>query len=533
MSASGFSVETDLPRTARANLRRLSRAIKAPIETQPYVTFLLRDYRRVREFGRRTHVLDTRLLPPGIRMDPRSAGFFEIHLKAWTKELSLWLSRVVEHGWLYLTPRQYNLVALLKRLSDRITAFDFEHVNLRDPKLIERMRRIESLFLLLQYTPETASMIHTAIATFCERNHEPEGALERVEMLMEQVLAEDRSLPSLYNFILGLNIVKHRRFLQLPDLMREGLEDVVDARDFDCEPAVRSRVEGYIHEALGSLTSLHGQLQEARRIGSYVAFDDLGKPDPTVLWKVYEAGAGLKAFDFDADQTNLVLFTTRLLRGFDTVFTPLLNGQCMLVEAGRVQIFSPSFFERELARLRSLADKLETGPFHFANFPLKRFLAIRSERLDAIGHETEVSQLLNEAVGCLVDLGKTITKVLSLRAPLGAAPAPPVAPAPLAPGGPAPTGPLEPPALQAGAFALPHETHHFPSGTPLAGRTVAEALSAAVTACFTTGLLFRDDFLTMFLGREKVLAADLRQRIKLMENLLEPEKFRELSQRYV
>lgn len=519
MSDRGFSGETDFPRTARDNLRRFSRTIKAPIETQPYVAFLMRDYRKVRDFGRRTHVLDTRLLPPGIRMDPRTCGHFELHLKAWTKELSAWLARVVEHGWLYLTPRQYNLVALVKRLADRITAFDFDHLNLRDPKLIERMRRIESLFLLLHYSPETAGMIHTAIVTFCERNHEPEGALERVEMLMQQILAEDRSLPSLFNFILGLNIVKHRRFLQLPDLMREGLEDVVDARDFDCEPAVRARVEGYINDAIGSLRSLHGQLQEARRIGSYVAFDDLGKPDPTVLWKVYDVGAGVKAFDFDADQTNLVLFTTRLLRGFDKVFSPLLNGQIMLVEATRAQVFSPSFFERELARLRSLADKLETGPFHFANFPLKRFLAIKTERLDAIGHETEVSQLLDEAVGCLVDLGKTITKVLSLRAPLS-------------PDAPASAGPLEPPALQAQAFALPHEAHHFPSGTPLAGRTVAEALSAAVTACFTTGLLFRDDFLTMFLGREKVLAADIRQRMKLMENLIEPEKFRELSQRY-
>ena len=128
-----------------------------------------------------------------------------------------------------------------------------------------------------------------------------------------------------------------------------------------------------------------------------------------------------------------------------------------------------------------------------------------------------MTDLIGESVGCLVDIGQTISKVLSLRVSASL------------PGGQSAETiePLQPIVLRGKAFALPHENDRFRAGAPLAGKTVAEALGAAATVCFTTGMLFEDDFIVMFGGKEKKLEDDVRQRMKLLEHLLDPEQYRQ------
>jgi hypothetical protein len=504
---------------ARGQISRISRAIKQPVQGLSYFSFLLREYGRVRQFGRRTHVLEAGIWPPGIRLDPNLAFFLVKQAQAWAAELSTRLQAVVEHGWLHLTPRQYNHVVLVKRLADRIQSFDFLHLNLREMNIVDRFKRIESLFLMLHYHGETMGVVLGALRTFYEKQHDPEQEIERTHSLVARLLSEDITLPSLYNCLLGFNILKRRRFLTLADLMREGLGEMVDTRGFDCDAQVRGRMDGYIDESIESIKRLHEQLQEARRINSYVTLDDQGRPDAAILEVLYGSAEARETHDFNADQQNLVVFGSRLMRAFDTVFSPLLNGQVALRTIGKVPIFARAFFELEFTRIRTLIEKLETGPFHFSSFPLQRYFQIKGARLGAIGNETDVSLLVDEAVGCLVDLGKTLTKVLGLRTPLGASRDPAI--------------PLEPVVLQGKAFSLPHEDQLIHSRSLLSGMTVGEGIATAVTVCFTAGLLFQDDFLSLYHGKEKRLAEELRRRMRLMENLLDPESYQELYALYI
>ena len=341
----------------------------------------------------------------------------------------------------------------------------------------------------------------------------------RTSSLVLEILAEDFGLPSLYNCIVGLNIIKYRRMLTLGDLMREGLGEMVDSQGFDCENQVRARVEQYIDDSLQSMGKVHEQLQETRRINHYMTFDEQGKPDTAVLRKLYAPVDSRASVDFDADQANLVLFLSRLIRIFDRVFSPLLNGHCVLEGDVKAAVFSRSLFETDFTRLRTVVEKLEKGPFHFSQFPLSRYLQIKGERLGTVGNEMEGSQLILEGVGCLVDIGKTLVKILSLRSPPGAA-----------------DGvhePLQPIVLQGKAFVLPYENRRLQAHSLINGTTVLEALALTVSICFTVGLHFQDDFLFIFSGKEKQLQADLRARLKLMENLLDAENYRELSALYV
>jgi hypothetical protein len=498
---------------------RVSRAIKRPLARLSHLGFLFREYARVQEFGRKSHVLGAHLFPPGVRMDPHLAGVLAREMQPSAVELSALLRPVMEHGWMYLTARQYNLVALLKRLADRLQGFNFLRLNWGDVNLVDGMRRIENLFLMLHANPDTSDSILEALHVFFEKQHEKKEEIVRTGSLVLEILAEDFALPSLYNCIVGLNVMKYRRMLTLGELIREGVGDIVDSRTFDCENQIRSRMDAYVEDALQSMKKQHEQLQEARRINSFAGVDELGKPDTAALRQLYASAQPATPADFEGDQENLVLFLSRLLRGFDKVFFPLLGGSCTLEGGEKVTLFSQSFFEMDFARLRTVADKLETGPFHFASFPLSRYLQIKTARLGTVGKETEGSELILEGVGCLVDIGKTLVKVMSGRSSGSGGPAGPIAA-------------LQPIVLQGKTFSLPAENGKLRTHSFLNGKTVTEALSTAISVCFTMGLLFQDDFLALFLGKEKKLAADLQVRLRLIENLIEPESFQSLSALY-
>ena len=502
----------------RGKVSRLSRTIKSPLQRLSYLSFLFREYMRVRDFGRRSHVLEARVLPPGVRVDPHMRTFLVQELQPSAAELSRRLSPVMEHGWLYLTPRQYNLVVLLKRMADRLQAFDFSQLNLKDIDLIERLRRIESLFLMLHYSPDTLQTILDAVREFFEKQHEADEEIVRTSSLILEVLSEDFSLPSLHNCITALNIFKYRRMLDLHDLMREGLGEMVDTQGFDCEQQVRARMDDYIDDALQSMKKVHEQLVEARRINHFISFDERGKADPSILRRVYASRDPRIPADFDADQGNLVLFLSRLIRGFDRTFSSLLNGTVVLEGDERGAIFSHSFFETDFARLRTAVEKLESGPFHFSSFPLSRYLQIKDARLGTVGNELEGSQVIEESVGCLVDIGKTLVKVLGARSPAAAD---------------GPIEPLQPVVLQGKAFSIPRESSRITAHSLLKGISVIEALTLAVSICFTAGLYFQDDFLSLFTGKEKKLSVDIQTRLRLMQNVLDPENFKELSGLYL
>jgi hypothetical protein len=524
---------------ARAHVSRVSRAIKPAIETKSFIAFLLRERSRVREFGARTHVLAAGLWPPGIALDPNLIAFLAQQVQPWAGELAARLVPLLENGWLYLTPRQYNLVALLKRLCGRLQALDFSKLNLRDRNLVDRLRRIESMFLMLQYNPDSMGVILSALRVHHEKQQQGPEEVDASHALVIRLLTEDCTLPSFFNCLVGFNIFKHRRFLSLADLARPGIGETVDTVGFDCEPRVQARIDEYLSNSLSSLRELHEQLVEARRVNQYIAVDEQERPVAAALWEIYKAGEAREPADFDADQENLVPFLSRLIRGFDRTFSQLLEGACPLSE-GKAFIFARSFFELELTRLRTLAGKLENDVFRLTHFPLHRYLHVRKSRLDAAHGEGDVTDLIGESVACLVDIGQTISKVLALRAragdtgagAAGAAPAgpAPAGPAAAVPGAAGPVPPLQPIALRGKPFVLPHENERLRAGSPLAGKTVVEALTAAVTVCFTTGMLFQDDFVVMFVGKEKKLEGDLRQRMKQVEHLLDPVQYRETAQ---
>ncbi len=513
-------------RAAALQAARAQRALKRPQQEASYIGFLLRERRRLREFGRQTHVLETTVLPPGVRPAPGLQGFFVQSLQAWSSRLSPALKGLLEHGWLHLTPYQYNLLALLRRLSDRILAFDFVRLDYRSRHLVDRLRRIEQPFLTLACRGEHLVTILAAIRRVADKTHMEAEECAQLCTLAERLLAAEASLPSLHNALLGLNSVRNRRLTLLGDLVdleSPGLAGLINSRDFDGGAGLRRRIDDYLQESLDSLRKLHAELSEVRRLAGYVHRGADGEADTGALAAFYAFGG----HDLNADLADTVLFAQRLCRRFDRVFFDLLGGRVTIADRGALRIFSRNFFENELDRLRGVGDKLEKGPFHFTNFPLQRYLRIQAGGLAAIGNEAEASALVQEAVAILVDLGKTAVRLLSLVIP---AASPASAASAASAGGEAvqPPAALEPIVLQGRGFNWPAAGLRIGAPSALAGLSVAEALRQLVEVSLSVGLLCRDRFLDLFLAKRRRLESDLEARVRLLENLMAPEEHREL-----
>lgn len=502
---------------ARRRSAKIRQSIKVPQKSAGYLAFLFREMRRIRDFGNKTHVLETGFFPPGVRITRGLQGFLVRSLQHWAVELSSRLKLVNDHGWLHLTPLQYNLVRTLKQLCERILAFDFVHLNYRSRDLIDKLKRIETLFLILHYRSNYLNSILSSLALVYKKQGEDEEEGIEAQNLAFKILARDAALPSLYNCLVGLNIVRHRRLLSLSDLMRPGLGETVNGREFECDPEVRERIETYSRDSVESIKKLHSQLQEVRRLNSYLDLDGQGNTSDAILRRLYRADKGKEDRNYEADKQNLLLFILRLFQAFYRLYFPLLSGKIQIASVGRSAIFSRSFYELELARLGGMIEKLRKGPFHFSKFPLDRYLQLKNNRIGAIGNESEFVQLIDEGVADLVDLGKSLAKVLSLDL------------------GPAMAGedePLEPTILQGKPFRLPHGQRKIEKSPFLEGKTVVEALSSAVSFCFTAGVLFQDRFVYFFLGKERRFEMELASRMELLKNLLDPEKYQELSSLY-
>jgi hypothetical protein len=495
---------------------RVRDTVKAEQQSLPYLGFMLRERRRVREFGRRTHTLEARFLPPGVRISPELRDFFVQQLQSWAAEITPRLNLVTENGWLHLTPLQYNLVVLLKALADKILEFDFIHLSYRDRNLIDRLKRIESLFLMLHYRPEYLQSILDSVMTIYKKQGDREEEGRQSRSLAMRILSKDATLPSLYNCIVGLNMAKHRRFVTLEELMRPGLGQAVSTRDFNCTVAVRRRIDDYVHSSLESIKKLHSQLLEVRRLNGYLYYDEQGAVNAGHLRLLYNKKFSKRRGGFDADQANVLLFAQRLFEAFYGSFVSLLNGKVHIDGVGRTAVFSRAFYEMEMARLAVTIEKLKKGPFHFSNFPLSQYLQVKEARMGTIGRERELIQLIEEGIACLADLGKSLARVLgSSVGNINAQ-----------------EEPLEPVIFRGKPYSLPFAERRILDRSYLGGKTVSEALSDAISQCFTLGMLFRDRFVYLVLGSENKYERELQSQVKLLKNLVDPGRYQELRIQY-
>jgi hypothetical protein len=505
-------------------LRRIwrnRRNIKSNPTGAPFFRYLFSEYRKIRAFGNLTHIFLPRVLPSGMRLSADVGPTFAKYLQPWTVELLRALSYALRSGWPLLSKKEYNLLVMLNKLCEKIASTDFARLNASDRSLIDRLRALESHFLVVHYRPEYPEIILSAFEKIVKKElSSRKGDLRDAMPLVGRILNKGDDLPSLYNFLLGLNMLKYRRYFELKDLIDQSAGEMVSSEIFECEKQTQEVIDFFIEDSKRELVFLHKRKLEILQAKSYLPSDETGRVDFKNLEFFYESSDTSDRFNFTSDQESLFLLSTRFLKIFLSSFENILNGKIQLSGVGKVELFAKNFFQIEFTKLRSCTDRLESASYALqAQIPYSHYLLVKSGRRTASQSESEAIGILQGALRILVDLGKKLDRILHSRIP--------------AVEGTEENAPLDTGVLRERAFIIPHENRIIKFKTKLGGRKVGEALAFIVSICYLAGMFFRIEEVYDLIGDEVKVNDAIRSKLEVLERVAKPKEYQELRERYV
>jgi hypothetical protein len=500
---------------------RNRRSVKLNPSNASLFRYLFVEYRKIRAFGNITHVLFPRLIPSGMRLSGDVGATFAKHLQPWAVELLRALSYILRSGWPFLSKKEYNLLVMLNKLCEKISSTDFALLDGGDRNLVDKLRALECHFLVIHYRPEYPEIIVSALEKIAKidlstRKEDLRGAIP----IVKRILNKGDDLPSLYNFLLGLNMLKYRRYFELQDLIDRGAGEMVSSDTFECDKQTQEEIDFFIEDCKKELVSLHKKKLEILHAKTYVPHNEMGQVDFKILEFFYVSNDAPDRYDFTKDQENLFLLATRFLRIFLSSFENILNGKIQISGVGYVELFARNFFQIEFTKLRSYTDKLETAAYGFqAQTSYSHYLLVKSGRRAVSESESDAFGILQEALRLLVGLGKKLDRILHSRIP--------------AVEGGEGRAPIEAGALKERAFVLPHENGIIKFKTKLGGRRVGEALAFVVSICYLAGVFFRAEEVYNLIGDEVKVCDAVRSKLEVLERVAKPKEYQELRERYV
>ncbi len=498
---------------ARKNQER----IKQKLAENRFLKFVFNDLAKIKKFGRETHILITGFWFFKIKLNSEIKPHLRDQVqKKLAVELKKATDSTLEHGWKLLKKSDYNLVGILNRLCKAILSANFESLNFKNKYIIDRLQQVERYFLILHSRPEyvntTASSVEAVLETFGE-NPETAG---KVPSFVKRLLAKDVTLPSFYNFILGLNMFRYNRYLELNDLIRKNIEPLVSHTDFDCTPEVRGKILEFIQEQEALLLPLVQQRDEILRLRAFLPATEKGEIDLAPLESFYDHLGKDRGQVFEKDKDNVLLFSNKLAEFFIRAFQDILTGKIDLEKGGTVSIFSASFFSVEMTRFRYLLDKLERFNFQLPAFPRKRFFTLKKTNKGAIAIEAEAMKVMDDLCTNCLSIGQKLALVLRMRTK-------PISEHFL---------PLESTVLQGKQFSLPYENSTIGSPGYLGTKTVAEALAAICSICHLIPLFFGDTRIHAQLAREKRVQEEISAKLAVLERVTQPKTFMTIKTKY-
>jgi len=468
----------------RYRFSMMQSVIKRPYLRQPYFRFLFYHSKNIFRFCRATGALSFVLLPPRIKLNKRMGAFITEVLRPTAKELLRLCDLVLETGWQILTKKEYNLIIILKRQARLISTLNLNQQHYKYRNLIDEIRAIESMFLVLHYRPSFGELIISSMARVLENHSTYNEEIHVVSDLAKELL-DTKTLDtktkgkSLYSLVLGLNMLKYRRFFTLEDLLTSDLGEIVNTTQFACNSQIREKITDHIQKCKNRLLALDMQRDNYKQLTEYLLFDNSGEVDYSLLQYFYENSKGdKKNLSFEEDRDNTVVFAIRFFRAFDDTFFPLLGSKIRLSGVGTVSLFVKEFFRTEFQTIRQVIVDLEKLRFKYRRFPRSRFLKIKRSIEAAIGIESEIIQLINKGIATNRELGKKIEWILSSH----------ITEAEISDE----QAPLDLHINEGKPFALPYEDRKIASAGSLDGKTVKEALSSSVNICFLASVHFHD-----------------------------------------
>jgi hypothetical protein len=493
-------------RPLRYRVPALRDILKKPYARTPYFAYLFGDYRSILSFGKYTRVFTPVRFLPDVKFSQAVPLLLARDLRRWAAELCDIVSLGLEDSWHYLRKIEYNLLVTMKQLCEKILSINFNLFDYKDPFLLNKLRSLEALFLVFHYRENYQELLKSSLQQIVNNDPRLGDKYQTAVDLIHKILYNDGSTPSFYNIILGLNMLKYRRYLTLRDLLSTDLGELINTKDFACPPDVKEKIKAIVADGRRRLAELRNQQEKTKKLKTFLTLEESGEVSFDPLRIFYDQVNSVDDESaFSADSEDILRFAPRFFDTFDRTFAPLLNGQTDLEKVGAATLFTHDFFQLEFLRIRRIAGRV--WDFGEDVLPRTRFLDLQHSTKGIQSLEAEILKQVNEGLEVIFEMAKKVETILNTRRKSGGRT----------------TGPLDPMILHGKNFSISHGKRNILSTGVLNGKTVVEALTYFVGICFTIAVFYHLPPVYGPLEEEPRNSKELRSELEILSRLAGPE----------
>jgi hypothetical protein len=492
----------------------IHRRIKVSHTRTNLFRFVFSEYSKIRDFGKNTHILFPKLFPPGIQLNRDIQSTFAQYLQPQSIELYKVLTHILKKRWAQIDRKEYNLLIILRKLCEKLSLTNFNLLKSTDRDLIDRLRAIEAYFLLLYSDPRYPELIASILGRVLEQDPVFKKHIPILTTLMNKILLSDIETPSLYNFLLGLNMIKYRRFFRLQDLIHRNCSNIVDGDLIEYEQDTQREISIFINECRKNLSFLFKKKLDLERIRQFLPFDEENEVDYKPLQYLYESPHPEEVYSYYQDQEDVVTFTVRILRIFRYSFENLFCDKINLYGYGKVSIFPHLYFKMEIDKIDTLIEQLENISYDYTNpISLKQYLTVKMSQSNTSKLETDVLLLLDEAVDLLYGLGKKVMlSVLKQQSQKDDA--------------------LKELSDDNGVLTVPIDARIIAKRSRFPGTSVEEALTFMINICLLINHLYHGRFTYVLLSKEGVINDEISSKMEILSRIADADVFQEIEKGY-
>jgi hypothetical protein len=498
-------------REIKRNRRRIKRNPAPP----GFFRYLVSHARQIQRFGQESHVLVNRVLSFHCRMDPQLPQVFRERLqKGIAAPLLPSLTVLIQQGWKFLSKSEYNLIVLTAELCSAILGLELSRPSMRERYFLEKLTTVENLYLSLaggkgEYIQALQHTLREAGRSLPEHSEQ----LTQASTLLNRLLLPDLILPSLRSIILGANMVRHRQYLELEQLINPASGPVVARDDFEAPQKIYLEIRRFQWEREQELHPLIDLYEKV--LATTIFLPVKGEAEEVLLRNVYDSIYGEGRFQ--KHQGNIGWFISAWADLLLNEMQPLLSAEVEL-EGLSAALFGRDYFSMEFDRLEQARQRLEEPVVIMPTFPRDRFVRLKQSRKGAIPNEALIIEQTDEIIRIAIEIGRKLQEVLRYRLPLEFE-------HPEFP-------PLEPLFVRKRNYFLPHEGRRIEAVGYFRNSTVVEALNQMIRILFQLASFMMDPEFSSLTQREKRLKKKIADLAAVLYRIASQSEFERIRDEY-
>jgi hypothetical protein len=336
---------------------------------------------------------------------------------------------------------------------------------------------------------------------------------------IKAILMPNVMTPSLYHFILSLNMVTSREYSSFSELINKNHAGVVSRENFDCDKEISIQITSFVETIMNDVKHLIEQKIEIQRIKENIPTKAQKEVDYSHLKRFYNSfNLSGDDYQFSEDKDNMILFSVRFLSKFITSFKHILNGKIRFKTDTPVALFSRDFFDSQFNRLQLFHDKIANILIKLPFLTRARYLKIKKGGEKGIASEIEALQIIDNGLDIIWKIGKRLSSLIRKREPHPLEHITEISAVGF-------EDPIDLETERKPSVIIPYSVRVIETEDMFYGRTVLDSLAYIVSVCYLSSFFFYNETIHNLLKEEESIYEKINEKMTVIQRIADRETY--------